>query len=62
MYETKKEFEQEIKTAIKYTLEIEKHLDDMDADDIKYLCEKIRMALGRVLQDTQSGNIKAERL
>ncbi|MBN2111974.1 hypothetical protein JW707_02635 [Candidatus Woesearchaeota archaeon] len=61
MDETKAEFEQEIKTALKYTLDIEKHLQEMDPDDVKYLCQKIRFALERTLKDLQDGKIKAKK-
>jgi hypothetical protein len=61
MEETQKEFEQEIKTAIKYVLEIEQHSEDMDPDDVKDICNKIKLPLTRILRDIQDGKIKSDR-
>ena len=61
MEETRQEFEQEIKTALKYSVELEKHIEDMDTDDAKYLCQKIMLALERVLKDVQEGKLKEKK-
>ena len=61
MEETPQEFEQEIKNALKYILEMEKHGDEMDIDDIKDFCGRIRFPLERMLQGIQSGKIKSKK-
>ena len=58
---TKDEFEQEVKKALGFLLEIKDHTQEMDTDDIQDFCAKIEIPLARMLKGLQSGSIKAEK-
>ena len=61
MEETEAQFEHEVQKAIEYTIEIENHAGEMDADDIKYFAKQIRFPLLRMLKDLQSGKVKEKK-
>lgn len=62
MDETQKEFLQEVKTALDMVLTIEDRADQIEPDDIKELCGKIKLPLMRIVRDIEDGKIKGENL
>ena len=57
MKEQKEDFESETKIAIDRLLEIEDDLEQIDPDDVKHDCEKIRKFLCRLLKAIQDNKI-----
>ena len=57
MEEQKEDFEPETKEAIGRLLEIENDFEQIDSDDLKYDCQKIRKFLCRLLQAMQDKKI-----
>ena len=57
MEEKKEDFESETKIAIDRLLEIEENLEEIDSDDVKHDCEKIRKFLCRLLIAIQDKKI-----
>ena len=60
--ETQNEHLQEVKTALDMVLTIEDRADQIEPDDIKELCGKIKLPLMRIVRDIEDGKIKGENL